>query len=88
MKQTMKKCITLLCCVVLLCTTLFSNVEIKGQTQNKITIYFIDQTKENWVKNDGAVMELVDNSFGHDSYPMTKIDDTVWSVSVPKVPII
>lgn len=49
-----------------------------------VTLYFIDNTAEQWVKNDNAKMEAVDNSNGHDSYCMTQMDETTWSVKVPK----
>lgn len=48
-----------------------------------VTVYFIDNTAEQWVKNNLAVMELVDNTDGHKGYMMTKKDDTTWSVEVP-----
>lgn len=48
-----------------------------------VTLYFIDNTREKWVKNDNAVMELVDNTHGHDHYIMTKVDNETWSVRVP-----
>lgn len=44
------------------------------------TLYLIDNTAEKWIGNDNAIIELVDNSSGHDSYMMTKVDDTTWSV--------
>lgn len=49
-----------------------------------VTLYFLDNTAEQWVKNDNAKMEAVDNSNGHDSYWMTQMDETTWSVKVPK----
>lgn len=48
-----------------------------------VTLYFIDNTSEKWVKNDNAVMELVDNTYGHDHYIMTKLDDETWAAQVP-----
>lgn len=48
-----------------------------------VTLYFIDNTNEKWVKNNNAVMELVDNTYGHDHYIMTKIDDETWAAQVP-----
>lgn len=48
-----------------------------------VTLYFIDNTAEQWIKNDSAVIELVDNTDGHKKYTMTKKDDTTWSVNVP-----
>src|SRR5574344_2370553 len=51
-----------------------------GNTQ---TIFFVDNTNEQWIKNDNAVMELVDNTNGHDHYTMTKVNDHVWAVVVP-----
>lgn len=48
-----------------------------------VTLYLIDNTPEKWIKNDNAQMQLIDNTNGHDCYNMTKIDDIIWSVSVP-----
>lgn len=48
------------------------------------TLYLIDNTKEKWIGKDDAVIELVDNSSGHDRYVMTKVNDTTWSARVPK----
>lgn len=53
-------------------------------TTQYITLFFVDNTAEQWVKNDNAVMEAVDNSRGHDSYWMTQVDETTWSVRVPE----
>ena len=48
-----------------------------------VTLYFVDNTQEKWVKNDNAVMELVDNTYGHDHYDMIKLNDETWAVQVP-----
>lgn len=47
-------------------------------------MYFIDNTAEQWVKNDNAKIKAVDNSNGHDGYWMTQMDEITWSVQVPK----
>lgn len=49
-----------------------------------VTLYFIDNTDEQWVKNDNAKIKAIDNSNGHDDYWMTQINETTWSVKVPK----
>lgn len=43
----------------------------------------MDDTDEQWVGNDNAVIELVDNTYGHDHYIMTKINSNTWSAKVP-----
>lgn len=48
-----------------------------------VTIYFVDNTPQHWVHNSDAVMELVDNTSGHDHYDMVKIDDVTWAAVVP-----
>lgn len=53
------------------------------ETEETVTITFIDNTEEKWVGNDNAVIELVDNTQGHDKYDMEKVDDHTWSVTVP-----
>ena len=60
-----------------------SFMKAKAATEYK-TLYFIDNTAEQWVKNDSAVMELVDNTNGHDSYWMTQMNDATWCVNVPE----
>ena len=49
-----------------------------------VTLYFIDNTAEKWVKNDNAKMKAIDNSNGHAGYWMTQVDETTWSVEVPE----
>lgn len=51
---------------------------------NYVFIYFVDNTTEQWIGNDSAVMELVDNSNGHDSYVMMQKDDVTWYAKVPE----
>lgn len=55
-----------------------------GDNEEGIILYFIDNTSEQWVEHDSALMELVDNTNGHLKYAMTKVDDRTWSVSVPE----
>ena len=43
-----------------------------GTGSGTTNIYLIDNTAEKWLDNDNAVLELVDNSNGHDYYEMTK----------------
>lgn len=56
---------------------------LNAKAADYVTIYFVDNTAEKWVSNDSAVMELVDNTYGHTSYMMTKESSTRWSVRVP-----
>ncbi len=58
-------------------------LRIKANDGKMVTLYFMDNTAEHWVKNNEAVMELVDNTNGHNKYEMTTKDNTTWSVSVP-----
>lgn len=59
------------------------NISITITDEQLVTLYFVDNTQENWVQNDNAVMELVDNTNNHKSYDMRKIDNVTWSVTVP-----
>ncbi|MDE7157344.1 MAG: VWA domain-containing protein [Lachnospiraceae bacterium] len=59
------------------------NFEVKAAQMNT-TIYLIDSTSNNWLGNDNAVIELVDNTNGHIHYTMSKVDNETWSVSVPE----
>ena len=47
------------------------------------TLYLVDDTPEHWIGNDNAVIQMVDNTNGHDRYIMTKESSTMWSVRVP-----
>ena len=85
MTRKLRSLFSVLFCMVLLCNIVFSNAKIKGEVQEEknVTIYFIDQTKEKWVENDNAVMKAIDNTNGHESYWMTKVDKITWRVNVP-----
>ena len=48
-----------------------------------VTLYLKDDTATQWIGNDNAVIELVDNTYGHDRYIMTKVNSTTWSCKVP-----
>lgn len=48
-----------------------------------VTLYLKDDTEQHWLGNNNAVMELVDNTYGHDRYIMTKVNSTTWSCKVP-----
>ena len=75
---------------VLLLVLAFTNIGFGREpisvyaTTKYVVIYFVDNTTEQWVGNDAAVMELVDNTNGHDSYWMTQKDDVTWCVTVPE----
>lgn len=86
MTRKLRSLFSVLFCMVLLCNIVFSNAKIKGEVQEEknVTIYFIDQTKEKWVENDNAVMKAIDNTNGHESYWMTKVDEITWRVNVPE----
>ena len=47
------------------------------------TLYLVDDTPEHWIGNDNAVIELVDNTYGHTHYMMTRENSNTWSVRVP-----
>ena len=74
----------ILALAVLLASIGMGNVSnVSAEENDEVTIYFIDNSEGQWVKNDNAQMQLVDNTNGHDYYDMTKIDDVIWSVTVP-----
>lgn len=76
--------------VVLTMVVLLTNIPLEAfvvnadDTESYVTLYLMDNTTEKWVGNDNASIELVDNSSGHDSYIMTKVNDITWSASVPE----
>ena len=76
--------------IVLVITTFSTTITIeKAKKANAsapkgyTTIYFKDDTKESWIGNDGAIIQLVDNTDGHDYYIMKQVDDNTWSCRVP-----
>lgn len=48
-----------------------------------VTLYLVDDTAEQWVGNDNAVIEIVDNTHGHDHYVMKKTAEAEWSAKLP-----
>lgn len=68
---------------IMLMTALWWDTSNVTAESNNLTIYFVDGTNEGWIANDSAVIELVDNTQGHDKYEMKKIGDKTWSVTVP-----
>ena len=85
-KDMIKRCMSVVLALVMTITGVgfvdFTK-EVNADTET-ITLYFIDNTAEKWIKNDDAVIQLVDNTNGHDYYDMIKMDDITWSVSVPE----
>lgn len=56
--------------------------EVKAEAE-KVTVYFVDATAEGWISRDSAVIELVDNTRGHDAYMMSTNDNKVWHAVIP-----
>ena len=73
--------------MILLFTLVFTNLGLENfavqAATTYTTLYLVDNTPEQWVGNDNAVIELVDNTYGHDHYIMTKVNSTTWSARVP-----
>ena len=69
----------LLCCIPMNC--FYTSV---AASSGMVTVYFVDNTQEEWIKNDNAVIELVDNTNGHIHYEMIKQDTVTWKVKVPE----
>ena len=76
--------------IVLVITTFSTTITIEkakkayaSAPEGYTTIYFKDDTKESWIGNDGAIIQLVDNTDGHDYYIMKQVDDNIWSCRVP-----
>ncbi|MBQ4521830.1 MAG: hypothetical protein IJA10_02625, partial [Lachnospiraceae bacterium] len=81
-----KKRINRIISMILLLTLVFTNLGLENfavQAANYTTLYLVDNTAEQWVGNDNAVIELVDNTYGHDHYIMTKVNSNTWSAKVP-----
>ena len=85
-KENFKQILAVILAIVILFTSInLGMFEVDAEENDTYTtLYLIDNTAEKWIGNDNAIIELVDNSSGHDSYMMTKVDDTIWSVSVPE----
>lgn len=58
-------------------------IPVQAATEYEI-LYLIDNTAEKWVKNDNAGIKAIDNSHGQTAYWMTKDDENIWSVRIPK----
>lgn len=80
-----KRFVTAIMMAALLLTgTVFGNSTLTVQAAAEYTtLYFVDNTAEQWVKNNDAVMVLVDNTQGHTEYEMGQLNSTTWSVQVP-----
>lgn len=84
-KCLMKKCVSVILAFAMLVTGVGFvgfTTEVNANT-DMVTLYFIDKTAENWIGNDDAVIQLVDNTNGHNCYDMVKVDNKTWSASVP-----
>lgn len=84
--RNLKKVLSIMLIIIVMLTSirldgLIVNAE---ETTSYITLFLIDNTLENWIGDNDAVIELVDNTFGHDRYTMIKVSDTIWSVNVPE----
>ncbi len=85
-RSNLKKVLSIMLTIIVLITSIrLDELVVRAEESTSyITLYLIDNTSENWVGNDEAVIELVDNTYGHDSYVMTKVNDTTWSINVPE----
>lgn len=85
-KRNLKQILSVVLIMIVLLTSLRLEAFIVNadEAESYVTLYLVDNTTEKWVGNDSAVVELVDNTNGHGSYIMTKVDDTTWSASVPE----
>lgn len=85
MKQKMKQKVAVLIAMIMTVLTIvnpYASNTAKAAAETT-TIYFVDNTKEKWVGNKSACMELVDNTNKHKHYTMKKVEKYVWSVVVP-----
>ena len=83
-RNRFKRTLAVILVLIITLTSVNFNSFMKAKAAEYKTLYFIDNTAEQWVKNDSAVMELVDNTNGHDSYWMTQMNDATWCVNVPE----
>lgn len=74
---------SILTVIMILVNINLSQLSVEAATEYD-TLYFVDNTADQWVKNDNAQMKAIDNTNGHESYWMTQINETLWSVNVPK----
>lgn len=80
LKRSISIVMTLIMSIIGICVNI--PMDVKADIE-KVTIYFVDATSEGWIENNSAVIELVDNTNGHDYYTMSTTDNKVWSVKVP-----
>ena len=74
-RNRFKRTLAVILVLIITLTSVNFNSFMKAKAAEYKTLYFIDNTAQQWVKNDSAVMELVDNTNGHDSYWMTQMND-------------
>lgn len=85
-KALVKRCVSIFLAFIIVVTGMGSvglKTEAIAET-DMVTLYFIDNTSENWIKNDDAVIQLVDNTNGHICYDMVNADNNTWWVTVPE----
>ena len=84
-KRNVRKLISM----ILAAAIMFTSIGLENLTNvveaatSYTTLYLVDDTPEHWLGNDNAVIEMIDNTYGHDRYIMTKENGTKWSVRVP-----
>ena len=83
--RTIRRILSYLLVVAILATSLSLEAFSKKAEASGgyVTLYLKDDTEQHWLGNNNAVMELVDNTYGHDRYIMTKVNSTTWSCKVP-----
>lgn len=83
MKTIMKRLVFTM--AAMMCMTLFGAAPtcFAQSATEMVTVYFVDGTAEQWIANDGATIDLVDNTNGHDTYAMSTTDNKIWSVQIP-----
>lgn len=81
----LKKCITFISMLAILIASIGLDAFVFDAQATSLytTLYFVDSTPENWIGNDNAIIELVDNTNYHNSYIMSRVDDNTWKVQVP-----
>ena len=84
-KMQCKKLLAIILMLLMVLVNLnLGKIQVVQAAKDYVKLYFVDNTDNNWVKNDNATMKAIDNSNDHKGYWMTKVNDNLWSVDVPK----
>lgn len=79
-----KKILAFFLAIALVFTNISFTTNVKADEEKMVTIYLKDNSKEKWVGNNNAKIQLVDNTHYHEKYWMTEDEEGYWYAVVPE----